>query len=94
MSSHVMSDTSMYICVGTWAYYDETSEEWVSVPTSIEDGYLVAETDHFSYWTVLIPESDNNFLFYIGLIGVIGFLMPAKAVSDESVREEEIPDEG
>jgi len=59
---------------GAWAYYDETSEEWVSVPTSIEDGYLVAETDHFSYWTILIPESDNNFVFYIGLIGVIGII--------------------
>ena len=59
---------------GTWAYYDEDSEEWVSAPTTIEDGYLVAETDHFSYWTVLIPESDNNFVFYIGLIGVVGII--------------------
>jgi hypothetical protein len=59
---------------GTWAYYDEASEEWVSVPTTIEDGYLVAETDHFSYWTILIPESDGNFGFYLGLIGIIGIL--------------------
>lgn len=60
--------------MGTWAYYDEVSEEWVSVPTSIEDGYLVTETDHFSYWTILIPESDNNFVFYIGLIGIVGII--------------------
>jgi len=60
--------------VGTWAYYDEASEEWVSVPTTIEDGYLVAETDHFSYWTVLIPESENNTLIYMGLISVVGVI--------------------
>jgi hypothetical protein len=59
---------------GTWAYYDESSEEWVSVSTTIEDGFLVAETDHFSFWTILIPESDNNFAFYIGLIGVVGII--------------------
>ena len=48
---------------------------WVSVPTTVEDGYLVAETDHFSYWTVLIPESgDNSMLIYIGLIGVVGII--------------------
>ena len=60
--------------VGTWAYYDEASEEWVSVPTTVEDGYLVAETDHFSYWTVLIPESENNMLIYIGLISIVGII--------------------
>lgn len=59
---------------GTWAYYDETSEEWVSVPTSIEDGYLVAETDHFSYWTILIPESETNLAIFFGLIGVVGVI--------------------
>ena len=60
--------------VGTWAYYNEVTEEWVSVPTTVEDGYLVAETDHFSYWTVLIPESGNNMLLYIGLISIVGII--------------------
>jgi len=42
--------------VGQWAYYDEATEEWVSVPTTIEDGYLTAEVSHFSTWTILIPD--------------------------------------
>jgi len=59
---------------GTWAYYNQTSKEWVAVPSSVKNGYLVAETDHFSFWTVLIPESDNNFLIYItiGIVSIIG----------------------
>jgi len=59
---------------GTWAYYDEGSEEWVSVPTNVEDGYLVAETDHFSYWTVLLPESENNIMLYIGIVSIISII--------------------
>ncbi len=42
--------------IGSWAYYDEATEEWVSVPTTIEDDYLTAEVTHFSYWTILIPD--------------------------------------
>jgi len=42
--------------MGEWAYYDEAAEEWVSVPTTVEDGYLVAEVTHFSTWTILIPD--------------------------------------
>jgi len=60
--------------LSSWAYYDEASEEWVAVPTTIEDGYLVAETDHFSYWTVLLPETENNLMIYIGILSVIGIL--------------------
>ncbi|MFW9771542.1 MAG: hypothetical protein ACFFEO_05170 [Candidatus Thorarchaeota archaeon] len=52
--------------VGTWAYYDEATSEWVSVPTTIEDEYLTATITHFSYWTILIPE---NTTLYI-IIGV------------------------
>ncbi|MHA1148685.1 MAG: hypothetical protein ACTSR8_10615 [Promethearchaeota archaeon] len=51
---------------GQWAYYDETDEEWVTVETEVKNGYLVAETDHFSTWTVLIPEEDYS----IVIIGV------------------------
>jgi len=42
--------------MGEWAYYDEATEEWVSVPTTVEDGYLTAEVTHFSTWTILIPD--------------------------------------
>ena len=42
--------------VGQFAYYDEATEEWVSVPTTVEDGYLTAEVSHFSTWTVLLPD--------------------------------------
>ena len=42
--------------IGQFAYYDETTEEWVSVPTTAEDGYLTAEVSHFSTWTVLLPD--------------------------------------
>ncbi|MFO8019631.1 MAG: hypothetical protein R6U96_13475 [Promethearchaeia archaeon] len=48
-----------------WAYYDESEQEWVTVDTTEEDGYLVAETDHFSTWTLLTPE--DNTLIYIGI---------------------------
>ena len=42
--------------VGQWAYYDEATEEWVSVPTTIQNGYLTAEVSHFSTWTILVPD--------------------------------------
>ena len=54
---------------GSWAYYDDSTDVWVTVPTTEEDGYLVATTDHFSYWTILIPESD--LLFYIIIVAII-----------------------
>ena len=42
--------------MGEWAYYDEATEEWVSVPTTEKDGYLTAESSHFSTWTILLPD--------------------------------------
>ncbi len=42
--------------VGQWAYYDEATDEWVSVPTTTQNGYLTAEVSHFSTWTILIPD--------------------------------------
>jgi len=42
--------------MGEWAYYNEATEEWVSVPTTVEDGYLTAEVTHFSTWTILMPD--------------------------------------
>lgn len=62
--------------IGTWAYYNEATSEWVSVPTTIEDGYLTATVDHFSYWTVLIP--DNTSLYII--IGVSGAVAAAVVI--------------
>ncbi|MFX1573196.1 MAG: hypothetical protein ACFFB0_10640 [Promethearchaeota archaeon] len=53
-----------------WAYYDESTEEWVTMPTSLQNGYLVCETNHFSTWTVLIPESEDFTMIYI-IVGVI-----------------------
>ena len=58
---------------GQWAYYNENSE-WETVPTTIEDGYLVAETDHFSYWTVLIPQTDNAIIIAVSIGGIIGII--------------------
>ncbi len=52
LSISATSENSM----GQWAYYDEATEEWVSVPTTVENGYLTAEVSHFSTWTVLIPD--------------------------------------
>lgn len=56
---------------GTWAYYDEVSEEWVAVQTHLRDGYLEAETDHFSTWTILVPDTT---MVWVGIVlgGVIG----------------------
>ena len=57
---------------GTWAYYGEENEEWVSVPTALQNGYLVAETNHFSVWTILIPEAEaEDSITGYGLIGAI-----------------------
>ena len=42
--------------MGEWAYYNEATEEWVSVPTTVENGYLTAEVTHFSTWTILMPD--------------------------------------
>jgi len=59
---------------GQWAHYNENSEEWELVPTTIEDGYLVAETSDFSYWTVLIPQPDNTILIVVSIGGILGII--------------------
>lgn len=65
--------------LGTWAYFNESTMEWVSTSTIKKDGYLITTTDHFSVWTILIQEQD--IMIYIGisiavvaLIGLIGIL--------------------
>ena len=62
----------------TWAYYDEASEEWVSVPTAVENGYLVANVDHFSYWTILLP--DYTVAIIIGVGVGVGALIVVLAI--------------
>ncbi len=59
---------------GSWAYYDDAKEEWVTVPTIIEDGYLVATIDHFSTWTILIPETDILPYIIAGVALFIGII--------------------
>jgi hypothetical protein len=54
----------------SWAYYDEGEAQWVEVPSSYEDGMLVAETDHFSIWTIV--EGGNLTLLWVGIgVGVV-----------------------
>ncbi len=49
-----------------WAYYDNAKAEWVEVPTTVVDGYAVAETTHFSVWTVLTSDATiDGFLLLI-----------------------------
>jgi len=62
--------------LSSWAYYNETDEEWVTVPTTIENGFLITETDHFSYWTILSPELEENMtiIIVIGIISVIAIV--------------------
>ena len=54
----------------SWAYFDEDTEEWVEVESSYEDGMLVAETDHFSVWTIV--EGGSLTLLWVGIgVGVV-----------------------
>jgi len=51
---------------GEWVYWDPTETEWVPVQTTEQNGYLVCETNHFSTWTILVPETDAIW----GFIGI------------------------
>jgi len=42
--------------LGQWAYYDNENEEWLTIPTTNQDGYLIAESSILSTWTLLVPE--------------------------------------
>ncbi|MEE9377681.1 MAG: hypothetical protein V3V33_06555 [Candidatus Lokiarchaeia archaeon] len=66
---------------GTWAFYNETQGEWESVQTTVQGGYLVGETNHFSYWTILIPETDDDSISaFVGVEVVIGITVIAAAL--------------
>ena len=66
-----------------WAYYDETTEEWISVPTTLQDGFLVAETTHFSTWTLLVPD----YGLVIGISVGVGIAVVVAVVSMIYVRK-------
>jgi hypothetical protein len=54
----------------SWAYFAEDTQEWVEVDSSYEDGMLVAETDHFSVWTIV--ESPSLTLLWVGIgVGIV-----------------------
>jgi len=64
--------------VGSWAYYDEAAQEWVTVPTTEVNGYMVCETDHFSTWTLLIPEINWTLIIIgvgIGAAVIVGIIV-------------------
>ena len=44
---------------GTWAFYNGTANQWEAVQTQEQGGFLVCETNHFSTWVILVPESDE-----------------------------------
>jgi len=60
-----------------WAYYDNENEEWVTVPTINQDGYLTAETNILSTWTLLVPEETTSAIVgtvAIASVSAIGIL--------------------
>ncbi|MFX0178258.1 MAG: hypothetical protein ACFE85_18720, partial [Candidatus Hodarchaeota archaeon] len=66
--------------LGQWAYHDNENTEWVTVPTSNQDGYLTAETTILSTWTLLTPVAASSaiegtvFIVIISIIGIIAIL--------------------
>jgi hypothetical protein len=65
---------------GQWARYNGDTQEWETVPTTIEDGYLVAETDQFSYWTVLIPQTDATLLIVVSVVVIVAIVAIASVL--------------
>jgi len=67
---------------GEWAFYNGENGEWESIPTNVDsEGYLTASTDHFSVWTILLPETDYTLYIVIGasvavvaVVGIVVFL--------------------
>ncbi len=59
--------------VHTWAYYDEDTEEFIPVDSTVVDGELIADTTHFSTWTVLtVAEEESTIPGYTALGGILG----------------------
>jgi hypothetical protein len=44
----------------TWQYYNTTEHQWVTVPSWINQNYLICNTTHFSTWTVAEISEQNS----------------------------------
>jgi hypothetical protein len=71
----------------TWAFYNETSNQWEIVPSEYKDGVLTADTDHFSLWTILTPEASTTTTPTTGstvdgysILGILGALGVVSAI--------------
>ncbi len=64
----------------TWAYYDEGTGEFVMVQSWVENGYVIADTDHFSIWTILtiseVEDTGSESIIpgytFLGLFSLLG----------------------
>lgn len=71
-----------------WAYYDEEEEVWVPVESQYQNGELIANTDHFSLWTVLTYDEDNEsssipgfpISIFLGFLGIAAAILLRKRV--------------
>ena len=65
-----------------WAYYDENAAEWVTNPSTYQNGVLTTETNHFSVWTVLTPEEDSipsyTLIGLVSVCSIVGLLFIIK----------------
>ena len=62
---------------GEWAYYDHSQSEWLTLPTTIQDGYLTAETTELSSFTIFVPQETNGNSFLGITISVASISMIA-----------------
>jgi hypothetical protein len=63
--------------LGEWAYYDHAQNEWLTLPTTIEDGYLTVETTELSSFTIFVPQETNGNSFLGIPISVVSISMIA-----------------
>lgn len=71
----------------SWAYWNQT--EWVELESYInDDGYLVAETTHFSQWTV-IPEFPIMGILLAFLIVTTSITVLSKRLTQKNTKPEE-----
>lgn len=63
-----------------WAYFNETENKWIYVTSEVVDGYLVADTDHFSTWTVVDLSESKDYTIYIVAAVLIGALLAVAAI--------------
>ncbi len=64
-----------------WGYYNKSTEQWETVSSNIdENGYLVAETSHFSSWTIIDTSSDDEQGYPTVLIAGIVALIAVGAI--------------